>query len=161
MIQKNSPTVIEWAKHMGLPTRGQTWSLVFCFSTADNDAWLHARDQLRKEDLRLALSIPSYGHWCVDLRRHDGEFVVQWRPYDDLRIESSSRFYRDEFKWPRLESLFDFSQFMSELQACLKIEFIGGAHISSPSKFDLKPWLAQERTKLAQWLGPGISLLNT
>ncbi len=161
MIQKNSATVIDWAKHVGLPTHDKPWSLVFCLSTTAHESWTTDRDQLRNEDLRLALSIPSYGHWCVDLRRHDGQFVAQWRPYDDLRIESTSTYFRDELKWPRLQSLFEFPQLVLELQKCLNTQFLSNAQLSSNRDFDLNAWLSHYGTQVKQWLQPCVRQLST
>ncbi|MGX1021314.1 hypothetical protein AB7M33_003990 [Pseudomonas sp. Y3 TE3536] len=113
--------------------------------------WFYKRKKLRPESLKLDLHIPANGSWWVDLSRHDKLFNVQWRPNDDLRIESQQLRYRKQIKWPRLHNLMGFPLLVEQLQQCLEVTFLRHANIGARL---LEPEALARNPELRQWLAP-------
>ena len=107
---------------MGDMPQGSTFSIVL--SNDPIEHWFYKRKKLRPESLKLELIVPSWGHWRLQLERHEPLYLAQWRPNDDLRIESQQLRYRKLVKWPRLASLAAFPQVVEQLE---RILFAAGA----------------------------------
>ena len=71
-------------------------------------ALVYKRNKLQPDSLKLKLIVPTSGLWRVDLERHDQPFLAQWRPGDDLRIESKQLRYRKHVEWPSLAGIMYF-----------------------------------------------------
>lgn len=144
------PEVAEWFASFGVaevPYSGCSIDL----TNEPPEHWFYKRNKLRPESLKLELRIPSNGNWLVDLSRHDKLFNIQWRPNDDLRIESEQLRYRKLIKWPRLSSLMDFPLLAGQLEQCLDVRFLRhanfGARLLEPEALSCNP-------KIRQWLAP-------
>jgi hypothetical protein len=113
--------------------------------------WFYTRNKLRPESLKLQLTVSTSGLWRVDLERHDKLFLAQWRPGDDLRIESQQLRYRKLVEWPRLASIMDFAQLIGSLERSLQVNFLPHADISARL---LEPEALARNPQLRQWLAP-------
>lgn len=87
----------------------------------------------------------------MDLSRHDKLFNIQWRPNDDVRIESEQLRYRKLIKWPRLPSLMDFPLLVGQLEQCLEVNFLRHANFGARL---LAPQTLACNTAIRQWLAP-------
>lgn len=119
--------------------------------TEPPEHWFFKRNKLRPDSLKLDLCIPSNGNWRVDLSRHDNLFNVQWRPNDDLRIESQQLRYRKQVRWPRIQKLTDFPLLVGQLEECLEIRFL--RHVDFGARL-LKPNELARNAKIQHWLAP-------
>lgn len=144
------PEVAEWFSCFGVaevPNSGCSIDL----TNELPELWFYKRNKLRPESLKLELRIPSKRNWLVDLSRHDGLFNIQWRPNDDLRIESEQLRYRKLIKWPRLSSLMDFPLLAAQSEQCLEEHFLRHADFGARL---LKPEILARNPKIRQWLAP-------
>jgi hypothetical protein len=144
------PEVAEWFASLGI----EEVSYSVCGIVLTNEPpehWFYKRNKLRPESLKLELRIPSNGNWLVDLSRHDQLFNVQWRPDDDLRIQSAQLRYRKLVKWPRLACLMDFPQLVGQLETCLEINFLRHANFGARL---IEPETLARNARIRQWLAP-------
>lgn len=141
----------QWFALFGLGDmpQGSTFSVVL--SNEPIEYWFYKRNKLRPESLKLELNIPSWGHWSVQLERHDKLYLAQWRPNDDLRIESQQLRYRKLVKWPRLPSLMDFPQLVGQLEESLEVRFVRHANIGARH---VEPEVLAGSPEMRRWLAP-------
>lgn len=151
------PEIAEWMATFGVahvPYSGCSVVL----SNEPIEYWFYKRNRLRPESLKLDLLIPSIGNWRVDLSRHDNLYQAQWRPGNDLRIDSQQLRYRKLIKWPRLHSLMDFPLWVEQLEHCLDVRFLRhanlGARLLEPSELARNP-------RLQKWLAPVADTFGT
>lgn len=113
--------------------------------------WFYKRNKLRPDSLKLELIVPSSGLWRIDLERHDELFLAQWRPGDDLRIESQQLRYRKLVEWPRVASIMDFPHLIGSLERALQVNFLPHADIGARL---LEPEVLSSNEQLRRWLAP-------
>jgi hypothetical protein len=151
MQANDQAEVFEWVCQFGIPNLPDNWVIGITLSSVPIENWFYRRNKLKPESLRLNVNVPAYGHWCVQLERHDGLFQVQWRAQDDLRIESQQLKYQKLMAWPRLIGLQAFPHLIAGVENCLGVEFMRhadvGARLLEPEKL-----LANE--PLRNWLSP-------
>lgn len=144
------PEVAEWMAKFGVADVPYSCSAVV-LTNEPIEHWFYKRNLLRPESVKLDLLIPSIGNWRVDLSRHDNLYQVQWRPGNDVRIDSQQLRYRKLIKWPRLQSLTDFPLLVGQLEQCLDVRFLRhanfGARLLEPSDLARNP-------RLQEWLAP-------
>ncbi|WP_339700636.1 hypothetical protein [uncultured Marixanthomonas sp.] len=63
-------------------------SILFTISTCNIENWLYSLNKLKPEDLYLTLRVSNDEYWLVQLDRPDQLYQVQWRPNNNLRVES-------------------------------------------------------------------------
>ncbi|MBA6116791.1 hypothetical protein JET76_27675 [Pseudomonas putida] len=120
-------------------------------TTEPTETWFFQRNRLRPESLKLELSLPLNGKWRVELSRHDNLFNVQWRPDDQLCVESQQLRYSKLIKWPRLYSLMDFPSLVGQLEACLEVRFVRHADFGARL---LQPETLARNALIREWLAP-------
>ncbi|KQB52580.1 hypothetical protein AQS70_13845 [Pseudomonas endophytica] len=150
------PEVTEWFATLGV----DEVSYSVCAIDLTNEPieyWFYKRNQLRPESLKLNLCVPANGNWCVDLSRHDKLFNVQWRPNDDLRVESQQLRYRKLIKWPHLYRLMDFPLLVAQLEQCLDVRFVRHADVNTRL---LEPEALVRNPNIRQWLAPCADTLG-
>jgi len=113
--------------------------------------WFYKRNKLRPDSLKLELIVPSSGLWRVDLKRHDKLYLAQWRPGDDLRIESPQLRYRKLLEWPRLAGIMDFPQLIGSLERVLEVNFLPHADVGARL---VEPEMLSSNEQLRRWLAP-------
>ncbi len=123
--------VNEWADKLAIKVPNGSWVIGLRISTVPMDNWFYKRNQLKEDSIKLDLNIPAEGAWVATLERHDKLFQVQWRPGDDLRVESQQMKYRKMIKWPSLGGIYDFPSFVKELERTLNIQFKPHVDLSS------------------------------
>lgn len=137
---------------LGMQPSTDGWTLEFTLSTVPMSYWFYQRNRLQPGDVKLSLTIPSWGLWVVNLLRHDREYHVQWRAKIDVQIEAQQIKYRKLLKWPELPNVEGFPSLVKEIETVLGIQFIphvdvGARYINlSAGKFDDE--------KLSGWLAP-------
>lgn len=134
---------------MGDMPQGSTFSIVL--SNDPIEHWFYKRNKLRPESLKLELIVPSWAHWRLQLERHDQLYLAQWRPNDDLRIESQQLRYRKLVKWPRLASLAAFPHVVEQLERSLDVRFLPHANIGARY---VEPSALASNPQLRRWLAP-------
>ncbi|MBF7995566.1 hypothetical protein [Rahnella laticis] len=144
------PEVAEWFARFGVAEVSYSGCSID-LTNEPPEYWFYKRNKLRPESLKLDLHIPSNGNWLVDLSRHDNLFNIQWRPNDDLRIESEQLRYRKLIKWPRLSSLMDFPLLAGQLEQCLDVRFLRHANFGARL---LEPEALSCNSNIRQWLAP-------
>lgn len=144
------PDIAEWFARFDIPEVPYS----VCGVDLTNEPpehWFYKRNQLRPESLKLELNIPASGNWTVELSRHDKLFRVQWRPDDDLRIESRQLRYSKLIKWPRLHSLMDFPLLVQQLEQSLDVRLLRHANFGARL---LEPEALARNPHIRQWLAP-------
>jgi hypothetical protein len=161
-MNRESPDVIEtWCSRLGVTSEAEAWSVGFSLSTVPMENWFYKRKALRPEDLKLELTVPSYGLWLAELRRHDNLFLIQWRPNGDFRVESSQLKYKKIIKWPVLNSLYDFPLLVEQIEKALSIKFIRHANIGTNGFVNLDSWVSESSPKIQKWLAPCADSIGT
>lgn len=120
-----------WTKEMSLNHLPDDWVIGFRLSTVPIEYWLYKRNSLKDDAIKLDITLNYSGTWVATLERHDDLFKVQWRPNNLLHIESQQLKYRKLVKWPVLEKLNAFPEFVIDLEKVLNINFIRHVDISS------------------------------
>ncbi|WP_375580434.1 hypothetical protein ABWH96_05195 [Marivirga tractuosa] len=133
-------------------------SIVFTVSTCEIDNWLYSRNKLKAEDVCLTLRVSADDSWLVQLDRHDGLYCVQWRPNNNLQVESQQLKYRRLIPWPPVESPEDFPQLIRKIEQSLGIKFIKHANVSL---FESMEQHLSTESKLVKWLKTGTETVGT
>ncbi|MCU1733483.1 MULTISPECIES: hypothetical protein [unclassified Pseudomonas] len=126
-----------------------TFSVVL--SNEPIEYWFYKRNSLRPESVKLELTVPSWGHWRVQLERNDNLYLAQWRSNDDMRIDSAQLRYRKLIKWPRLASIMDFPQWVERLEQSLDVRFLRHANIGARG---VESSTLANNPHLRHWLAP-------
>ena len=147
----------QWFAMLGLGDMPDYSAISITLSNEPIEHWFYKRNKLRPESLKLRLLVPSLGGWRVELERHDELFLAQWRPKDDLRIESQQLRYRKLVAWPRLSSIIDFPQLIGSLERSLEVSFLPHADIGARL---IDPETLAANLQLRQWLAPCASSLG-
>lgn len=150
------PEIAEWFSRLSVAEVSYSVCSIV-LSNEPPEHWFYKRNMLRPESLRLDLCIPSNGNWWIDLSRHDKQFNIQWRPDDDLRVESQQLRYRKLIKWPRLHSLMDFPLLAEQLEQCLEVRFLRHADLGARL---LEPEALARNPNIRQWLAPCADTLG-
>ena len=147
-LKKNA---VDWINQFSLSHPQKGWVIGFRLSTVPIENWFYKRNQLKEDSIKFDLTVPDYGLWVATLERHDGLFQVQWRPDNDLRVESQQLKYRKMVKWPHLSELSAFPDFVSNVESALNVKFIPHVDISS-RLVDTNELITNDKVK--QWLAP-------
>ncbi|MET3120172.1 hypothetical protein AAKU64_004420 [Undibacterium sp. GrIS 1.8] len=141
-----------WGELIGMNPALTDWVLNITLSTVPIEYWFYARNKLKPEDLSVELLVPSYGLCCAELTRNDRVFQVQWRPNNEVSVDSQQMKYRRLVKWPSLNSLRDFPEFVLRLEDVLGIKFIRHANVGGRN-VPLEMLLEKE-SRFSAWLKP-------
>ncbi|VVN82922.1 hypothetical protein PS708_01250 [Pseudomonas fluorescens] len=141
----------QWFAMLGLGDAPNYSVISITLSNEPIECWFYKRNKLRPESLKLHLTASPSGLWRVELERHDKLFLAQWRPGDDMRIESQQLRYRKLVQWPRLMSIMDFPHMIGSLERCLQVNFLPHADIGARL---LEPEALATNPQLRQWLAP-------
>jgi hypothetical protein len=141
-----------WIDSLGMQPTHDGWTIQFQLSTVPMSHWFFKRNKLRPQDVSLTLTAPSWGHWSVDLRRHDGAYLVQWKQGLDIIVEAAELRYRRLTPWPALDGLAGFPALVAAIEAVLGIRFIRHANVGAR-------WIALDArrfddARLRAWLAP-------
>ncbi|WP_175650750.1 hypothetical protein [Pseudomonas sp. Marseille-P9899] len=152
MPEEISPSAVaQWFALFDLGALPHDSTFSFVLSNDPIEHWFYKRNKLRPESLKLELLVPCTGHWRVQLERNDNLYLAQWRPNDDLRIDSEQLRYRKLVKWPRLASLMDFPQLIEQLEKSLDVRFLPHANIGARG---VEPETLASNPHLRRWLAP-------
>ena len=155
-ITKNTGTnqkmeTINWISKFHLPELNDGWVIGFTSSTVPMENWFYKRNRLKDDSIKIELNVPESGQWVATLERHDKLFQVQWRPNNDLRVESQQLKYKKIIKWPELLNLSDFPLLIEKIESILNVEFI--PHIDISARM-IDTGILIENKHIKQWLSP-------
>ncbi len=92
------------------------WQIGIVIATRPPIEWTTKRNTLQADDMWLSLTLSSFWQWRVQLKRHDGLFVVDWADRG-VTVESQQLRYRKIMKWPEIAGPDDFPRLVGELNA--------------------------------------------
>jgi hypothetical protein len=170
MSAKNSEVISDWASSLGIVSEQKDWVIGCTLSTAPIENWFYKRNALKAEDIKLEINVPSYGLWCAELARHDRLFHVQWRPSNDLRIESQQMKYKRLIKWPELTSPHEFPNLVGKIEDVMGIKFIRHVNVGArninvdsllTSKSAFHTWLSVCADTIGQGMTAGPTDTNS
>ncbi|MBU2709025.1 hypothetical protein KCM76_23720 [Zooshikella marina] len=141
--------VNEWADKLAIEVPNDSWVVGFRISTVPIENWFYKRNRLVGDSIKLDLNIPAEGCWVATLERHDKLFQVQWRPSNDVRVESQQIKYKKIIKWPTLGDIYEFPALVKQLESILNIEF--KPHIDMSSRLVSVDELV-ENQQIKNWL---------
>jgi hypothetical protein len=145
-------TTREWIATLDMHPVADDWAIQMTLSTVPMSHWFYKRNKLRPEDVRLELVAPGWGHWRVELERHDRQYLAQWRTAGDFRVVAKQLRYRKLVQWPSLPDIGAFPALVAQIEAALNIQFIRHVNVEArdiplaPKRFDDQ--------KLCEWLAP-------
>jgi hypothetical protein len=158
MNVEKSEVMSAWASRLGIDAELNDWVISFTLSTAPIENWCYKRNALKPDDLKLEFNVPSYGLWCAELIRHDGLFQVQWRPQNDLRVESPQMKFNRLTKWPALYSLDEFPNLVGQIESLLGVKFMRHANVGA--RIINLDTLLTDKSSIHVWLSPCADTLG-